>query len=100
MRLPVDMESGASRAVADSVEAVETAAKENVPVDHGDLRDSIVGTASGLSGVVEVGEHYGWWVEFGTTSSSYPSQPFLNPAAEEERDQFVKRIGDAMAELT
>lgn len=99
MRLPADIESKAEQAVAESVDAVESSAKSNVPVDSGDLRDSIVGTYSGLSGVVEVGEHYGWWVEFGTTSSSYPEQPFLNPAAEEERDRFVKRIGDVMQDL-
>ncbi len=99
MRLPVDIEDRAEQAVAESVDAVESSAKANVPVDSGDLRDSIAGTYSGLSGVVEVGEHYGWWVEFGTTSSSYPAQPFLNPAAEEERDRFVKRIGDAMKDL-
>lgn len=73
-------------------EAVRDNAKRRAPVDTGALRDSIEMHAEGdRTFVVEVGQFYGAFVEYGTSRA--PAQPFLTPAFEEERGNIDAHFG-------
>jgi HK97 gp10 family phage protein len=81
-------------AVAESSEALAESARSFAPVDTGRLRDAIVGESDGTTGEVFVdGVDYASYVEFGT--SKMVAQPFLTPAAEIEREQFVRRLSES-----
>lgn len=75
---------------------IEQGARERVPVDSGDLRDSIATTRVALGDYrVEAGAggaFYGFLVEFGTSKT--PARPFMVPAAEAVAPR-VREIGAA-----
>lgn len=101
-------------AVDEATINVERGAKKKAPVDTGRLRSSIHRTANGLSGVVFTNVEYAPYMEFGTGSEvdipsgleeyakqfkgegkrqvNIPASPFLFPAWEDERPEFIKRI--------
>lgn len=84
-----------------AAEAIEAGAKSRVPVDSGDLRDSIhvvkqdEGSYSVIAGDSKV--FYGHLVESGTTKT--PPRPFLIPAAEAERDNIDSLVRRAFGDL-
>ena len=93
------LRDGAEQAVQDTVEEVAQLARDNAPVVSGDLRDSISGTVDGLLGTVAVEVFYASWVEFGTSGGRNQASPFLVPAAQEGRANFVRRLKDMGASI-
>lgn len=89
-------ERGVKQAVTKSTLSIETNAKKRAPVDTGNLRSSIQGEAKGLEGEVTATAEYAPFVEFGTRNMQ--SQPFMGPAAEEERPKFNQAIKEALRE--
>lgn len=106
------------KVVTRAVFNVERKAKRLCPVDTGRLRSSIRAAVDGtqLNGEVFTNVFYAPFLEFGTgqrgASSSHPplpqgyvhgsvpgagAQPFLFPAWEDEREDLVARLADAMA---
>lgn len=99
-RLPeiaAELRPRVSAAVKETAEVVAAEARARVPVDSGDLKDSITVTrkeAAGYSVNAEAqddnGLYYGWFQEFGTRYD--PPQPFLIPALEANHataEQFI-----------
>lgn len=88
----------AQREVKRAALAVEGGAKERCPVDTGRLRSSITHQvdADGLSAVVGTNVDYAPHVEFGT--SRMAAQPFLFPAMESHRPEFLRRLRAALGE--
>lgn len=103
----------AQQAMKESAGDIEAAAKTKAPIDDGDLRDSIKARKeSAEAWVVEVGQFYGRFVEYGTagpyvlggkykgaTHPGLPARPFLTPAAESERPEFVAEMKRLLDEL-
>ena len=103
----------AQQAMQESAADIEGAAKANAPMDDGDLRDSIKARKeSGEAWVVEVGQFYGLFVEYGTAGPyalggkykgashpGLPARPFLTPAAEAERPEFIGEMKRLLDEL-
>lgn len=89
-------EKGVRKAVLQSTMSIETNAKKRAPVDTGNLRSSIQGEAKELEGEVTATAEYASFVEFGTRKAE--SQPFMGPAAEEERPKFNQAIKEALRE--
>lgn len=81
------VEVGGDLVARESAENVKERAQVNAAKDTGDMADSIdVRKIGDNTYEVYVGEHYGIFVENGTTSMS--PQPFMTPAAEAERGPF------------
>lgn len=86
-------------AVAASTFSLAQTARAMAPRDTGALRQAIVSKSTGLNGRVGLspdvinGRHpqvYWRFVEFGTVR--VPARPFFRPAAEREREAFIKRM--------
>lgn len=89
-------ERGVKQAVAKSTLGIESGAKKRAPVDTGNLRSSIKGDVKGFDGEVTATAEYAPYVEFGTRRMA--SQPFMGPAAEEERPKFNQALREALRE--
>lgn len=90
------IETLAPMLVAKAAADVEREAKVRAPVDTGYLRNSIQATRTDeLSWVVNVGADYGLFVEWGT--SRMGARPFLHPAANAVRPQFMAAMRQAVA---
>jgi HK97 gp10 family phage protein len=90
-----DIDVRTQAAVAATAELVKQTAVSRVPVDQGDLRDSIEvkETESPFKRRVVAGSgntFYGHFQEFGT--EKMPAQPFMTPAAEDAKGQFVAQM--------
>jgi len=97
-QLPQEIEDRCMEALQESLEEVETTAKNNAPVDSGALRDSIESqVVSNLMGTVGTDLHYAPFVEFGT--SKQDAQGFFFAAAEQERVELPRRITRIMKGL-
>lgn len=112
--------------IVKTVADVKSAAQGKAPVDTGALKGSITGRTGGLEGKIEVGVDYGVYVEFGSSHgartqsgatqelpgssgmfstthawniSAYniAAQPFLTPAAEEQRAAYYAAMGQVFA---
>ena len=101
---------------------VENQAKENCPVDTGELRVSITHYVEGDTGIVGTNKHYAPYVEYGTglfardgngrqTPWSYQDakgewhstkgqipQPFLEPALLDQQKEIIKIFDEAIKE--
>lgn len=75
--------AAAQASIALEVEAVETDAKDAVPVRTGDARDGIIGEVEALDGTISATARHSKFIEHGTTKD--PAQPFMGPAAESSR---------------
>jgi HK97 gp10 family phage protein len=77
------LRDGVRRIIQEATFAVEAHAKNNVPVDTGNLKNSVSASfeAGGDRGVVATGVEYAAWVEYGTRFS--PAQPYMLPAYNE-----------------
>lgn len=106
-------------AIEETAEEILRDAKRRVPVDHGDLRDSLVvrGNKKKLTARVEAGYpktgrkvqkgskksaagarvYYAYAVEYGTKHQK--EQPFLIPAFENAEEFFVERTAKALEEV-
>lgn len=61
-----EAEAGTHKALVTFAKAVEKDAKRDAPANEGNLRNSIVGTVSGLQAKVTVTANYAAYLEFGT----------------------------------
>lgn len=95
-KLPDQMRKGAEKAVADETEEVAQDMRDSVPVDTGELQDSIQAESEGLSGKAAATASHAWAVEGGT--SKMPARPFAQPAAEASRNRFPDRVSTAVRE--
>jgi len=90
-----------SDAVKESAQQVRENARRTVPVDTGNLRDSITHRSKGdMRREVYVDTTtatYGHIVEFG--SSGRPEHPFMGPAADMERAAFKQRVVAAVKRI-
>ena len=89
-------------AVQAAAERVASNARSRVPVNTGRLRDAIHTEADGNDVYVVAGggEHnvfYGHLVEFGGAHT--PPRPFLIPAMENERNQIVLSVANALRKI-
>lgn len=83
----------ARREVMRSVLNIQAGAKRRARVDTGRLRNSIAFEVApdGLSARIGTNVEYAPHQEFGTRRM--PAAPFLFPALEEERPEFLRRLG-------
>lgn len=106
-------------ALNESCLLVENTAKENCPVDSGQLRNSIASNVSGETGEVGTNVDYGVYVEYGTgvfnpgrltpwsyqdasgewhTTTGQKPQPFLVPALDSNRDKILNIFKEKVKE--
>lgn len=111
----VDLED----ALNESCLLVENTAKENCPVDSGQLRNSIASNVSGETGEVGTNVEYAPYVEYGTgvfnpgrltpwsyqdasgewhTTTGQKPQPFLVPALDSNRDEILNIFKEKVKE--
>lgn len=79
-RLPLEFREVAADTIEVGTAIMEGEADARVPVDEGDLKNSIGRNvrADGLQAEVGAGDYKARWVEFATNDT--PAQPFLFPA--------------------
>ena len=82
--------AGAAKICARTAESAAQAARENVPVETGALRASIVSAAQGLSAAVTASAPYAAMVEYGT--SRMAPRPYMYPAAQAARGGFLDQM--------
>lgn len=95
----------------EQAEAIASTARSRVPVDTGNLRDSIevveddrpgysgyrvIADARSTSGRYDV--PYAHMVEYGSVHNQ-PARPFLTPALEERRQETLDAVNDKLKEL-
>lgn len=85
-----------NKALEQGCQLVENSAKDNCPVDTGQLRASITHEVSNLQGVVGTNVEYAPFVEFGT--SKQRPQPYLYPALATNREEITELIMNAIIE--
>jgi HK97 gp10 family phage protein len=78
-----------SEIVSNTARAVEQDAKQFVPVDTGQLRDSITSNIQGNIAEVTTDAHYAAIVELGIGQAA---QPYMSPAADLHRSKFREAI--------
>lgn len=85
-----------SMAVRKAAEDIEARAKEEAPVDTGNLRNSIKTESSsdGLSAAVGTHVEYGIYQEFGTYKM--PAHPYMRPAAEAVEPSFIEALKEIL----
>jgi HK97 gp10 family phage protein len=82
-------------AIDESGAGIEGQAKADAPKRTGAMANSTQYRRTGeMQGEVTVGVEYGVFVELGTVHQA--AQPFLTPAAEDERPRLVKRVQEAV----
>jgi HK97 gp10 family phage protein len=81
--------------IAETLLTIEADAKELAPVDTGLLRSSIHSNLQGsFKGTVSVNVDYAIHIEYGTVKT--PAQPFLIPAYQKNKDEFLKALKEAL----
>lgn len=73
--------------------AMSDTARDNAPVDDGELRDGIVETDDG----VESTARHAIPVEYGTYKDQ--PQPYMDPAVDEHEPRFVEDLADAAGDI-
>lgn len=95
--IAIDKKGKIQDVVNDTLLNIQAGAKLRSPVDTGHLKRNInVEKIDDLNGKVSTRVEYAPFVEFGTSKS--PAQPFLFPAAEDERPEFLAKIKKVMSE--
>lgn len=95
------MKRGGDSGASESAERIKDRARALAPVDTGKLRDSIK-VEKVATGKYEVGPgdevDYALFVELGTSRTR--AQPYMRPAIEAERAQFVRNVrGSVTSEI-
>lgn len=87
--IAAELQGKAASVVKKTAFDLEAHAKAVVPVDTGNLKNSIETTieSGGLTATVTAGAEYGIYVEYGTARGG-PAQPYMTPAAELVRGPF------------
>ena len=74
-----------------AVRNIETGAKQDVPVDTGATRNSIMATQLGrFEWTIGASTHYAPHLEFGTVHMA--ARPFMNTNLEKERPRFLEAV--------
>lgn len=94
-RLVKEVRDAGEAAVTEEAEEVRDEMVRNVPVDQGDLRDSIRADVDTRTFTAEIGprgrdQYYGYFQEFGTKNMR--AKPFAGPAGEVARRSFPGRL--------
>lgn len=89
------IQSMVRKVIQEATFAVEAHAKVEVPVDTGNLKNSIISSieAGGDRGVVSTNVEYAAYVEFGTRF--LPAQPYMLPAY----NRVVPKVKDDLDEI-
>ncbi len=98
-RLQGLLEAECEAVVTESTSFVWSNARQFVAVDQGDLQASIVEGGAGLEQTVEAGSglNYAHAQEFGRADIPvYRYTPFIKPAVEIERPNFIERLKQAI----
>lgn len=82
------------KVVKETTSDVERDMKAAAPVQSGALRDSITGSARGLTGTVEPTIRYSVFVLYGTYKDE--AQDFLNPPADTAQGKFPTDVENAV----
>lgn len=91
-----NMEQAVNMALTASALVVEGQAKALVPVDTGNLRNSITHEVNKQEARVGTNVEYAPFVELGTVKMA--AQPYLNPALEANKGNIKKIFADAIKE--
>lgn len=70
---------------------IEATAKTIVPVDTGNLKNSIGSEIDGLTAEISATTDYSDYIEFGTSRMN--AQPYMGPALDEHAPTFEKALG-------
>ncbi len=90
-KIAAELRPKASEIVAKAAADIEARAKQVVPVDTGNLKNSIQTEMDGdLSASVGTNVEYAPYVEYGT--SRMAAKPYLTPAAEAVRSGFTEAM--------
>lgn len=89
------VEDAVSKALTASALIVEGQAKALVPVDTGNLRNSITHEVEGKEARVGTNVEYAPFIELGTSKQT--AQPYLNPALEMNKGNIKKIFADALS---
>lgn len=120
--------AGVSAGVARAASLVEEEAKQNAPVDTGELRDSIAaqspeqdrdvrGTGNAVTAIVSVSAPHAPFVEYGTgergaespghgdgpyspTWAGMPAQPYMRPAIDTRKQDVLQAIAEEVRSAT
>ena len=93
--IPAAAETGLTAAALSAAESCAEAARALVPVDSGELRESISASQAGsMSAQVTATAGHAAMVEYGT--SRMPPQPYMQPAAQQARGEFTERAAAAV----
>lgn len=109
-----------NRALGQACALVERSAKQKAPKDTGELRSSITSKVDNFEGIIYTPLEYAPYVEYGTgiyaeeggrqdvpwrykddegewhvTSGQHP-QPFMRPALDENREQIIRLLKEAL----
>lgn len=98
-RLKITTRLRVIHAVDETRQKIEEKAKENIAVDSGKTKraidsETVRGGMQAIVGVKKSRAHIGRWLEFGTAKTR--AQPWLNPAAESERQNHIDRMKKAV----
>lgn len=98
-QMPAEIRATVSTEIERAARAIESGAKQNVPVDTGTLRRSITTqmAGGGLTAIVAAGTDYGLFVERGTRRM--PARPYLIPAFEREVPKLKAAVTKALKGL-
>lgn len=95
--LAARLNRAAAQAVLDSARQGALLARENAPVDSGELKKSIHAEGGGLSASVKTGADHAVMVEYGT--SRMAPQPFMLTMARDMRSRFIRNVRRAVREV-
>ena len=82
--------ANATAAAQKTAESIAEMARALAPVKSGRLRDSIIVETEADGATVSTDVPYSVFQEFGT--SHVPAHPFMTPAAEAERSNFIDNV--------
>lgn len=92
----LDVAKKAAVAVKDAAQTTRDHARDNAPVDTGNLRDSLKMGGGKLTRRVVAAVPYSLYVEFGT--SKMAPQPFLYPASDRGEEQLINDLAQIASE--
>ena len=95
--IPSRLEAGMAEALSASAARAAGAARQNVPVDTGQLRGSISHSGTGLSARVLAAAPHAGFVEYGTRHA--PPRPIMLPAARDARGELKQRSENCLKEI-
>lgn len=98
----VDKKAEVSEIVKETAFKIQAGAKQRAPVDTGHMKRNIKVDIASDEMSAEIGTRgddveYSVHVEFGTKNT--PAQPFLFPAYEDERPEYLRKLKNALGDV-